>query len=50
MEEDSVFFQVARLVGPAAMGTEFFMLARGVLGTSTLDEDGRETDLFDGIG
>jgi N-acetyl-1-D-myo-inositol-2-amino-2-deoxy-alpha-D-glucopyranoside deacetylase len=48
VEEEHGFFQMAKLLGPAAMGNEFFMLVHGQLG-STRDPDGRETDLFDGV-
>jgi len=50
VEEDSVFFQLASLIGPQAMGTEWFTLVQGERGTSAVGEGGWEGDLFDGIG
>ena len=44
VEPDSEFFQMAELLGPDAMGWEFFRLVRGRPGP--LDDDGFETDLF----
>jgi N-acetyl-1-D-myo-inositol-2-amino-2-deoxy-alpha-D-glucopyranoside deacetylase len=49
VETDSVFFQMADLIGPEAMGTEWFMLVRGRRGSSSVGEGGWEDDLFDGI-
>jgi N-acetyl-1-D-myo-inositol-2-amino-2-deoxy-alpha-D-glucopyranoside deacetylase len=48
VEEEHGFFQLANLIGPEALGNEFFMLVQGSRGSS-LDADGRETDLFSGI-
>ena len=42
------FFAFAEEIGPDAMGREFFSLVKGRPGTD-LDEEGRETDLFDGV-
>ena len=42
------FFKMAALIGPDALGNEFFSLVRGTLGPD-LDADGREQDLFDGV-
>lgn len=42
------FFKMAALIGPDALGNEFFSLVRGTLGPD-LDEDGREQDLFSGV-
>ena len=50
VELDGEFFQLAEVVGPEAMGIEWYSLAKGVTGTESLDADGRETDLFDGVG
>lgn len=41
------FFRLADLVGPEAMGIEYFRLARGPLGPSGVD--GLENDLFAGL-
>lgn len=49
VEEDSVFFQMASLLGSAAMGTEWYMLVAGQRGTSSTGDGGWEDDLFDGI-
>lgn len=49
VEEDSVFFQLASLIGPQAMGTEWFMLVHGERGPSVVGEGGWEGDLFDGL-
>ncbi len=48
VELDGPFFQMAELLGPDAMGREFFILVKGVPGRH-VDEDGRETDLFAGL-
>ena len=48
VEEESVFFKMAQLIGPDAMGNEFFVLVKGSRGSASLDANGRETDLFDG--
>jgi N-acetyl-1-D-myo-inositol-2-amino-2-deoxy-alpha-D-glucopyranoside deacetylase len=42
------FFQMAALIGPDALGNEFFSLVRGELGPD-VDADGREVDLFSGV-
>jgi len=47
VEADNDFFAVAELVGPEAMGYEFFRIAKGVLGP--LGESGFEDDLFSGL-
>ena len=49
VEADSVFFQLADLIGPEAMGTEWFTLVHGVRGSSAVGEGGWEGDLFDGV-
>jgi N-acetyl-1-D-myo-inositol-2-amino-2-deoxy-alpha-D-glucopyranoside deacetylase len=49
VEQDGIFFQMASLVGPAAMGNEFFCLVHGSRGTSSVGEQGWEGDLFDGV-
>jgi N-acetyl-1-D-myo-inositol-2-amino-2-deoxy-alpha-D-glucopyranoside deacetylase len=49
VEEDSVFFQLATLIGPQAMGTEWFTLVHGDRGRSAVGEGGWEGDLFDGV-
>jgi N-acetyl-1-D-myo-inositol-2-amino-2-deoxy-alpha-D-glucopyranoside deacetylase len=49
VEVDSAFFRLSELIGPEAMGTEFFSLVKGRLGSSSRDADGIETDLFDGV-
>jgi N-acetyl-1-D-myo-inositol-2-amino-2-deoxy-alpha-D-glucopyranoside deacetylase len=45
--EESDFFRLSQLVGPDAMGTEYFSLAYGELGPS--GPDGLEDDLFAGL-
>ncbi len=47
--EDSPFFEMTELLGPGAMGYETFVLVAGELGTASTDENGWESDLFDGI-
>ena len=47
VEQEGDFFALSEIVGPEAMGTEFFRLAKGALGP--LSDDGRETDLFAGF-
>jgi N-acetyl-1-D-myo-inositol-2-amino-2-deoxy-alpha-D-glucopyranoside deacetylase len=47
VEQDGDFFTMSEVVGPEAMGIEFFRLAKGTLGPA--DETGRETDLFSNI-
>jgi N-acetyl-1-D-myo-inositol-2-amino-2-deoxy-alpha-D-glucopyranoside deacetylase len=49
VELDGPFFRMSEELGPEAMGHEFFVLVHGRKGTATLDADGRETDLFDGV-
>ncbi len=49
VEEDSVFFQLAAVLGPAAMGTEWYTLVAGQRGSSASGEGGWEDDLFDGV-
>ena len=49
VEQDSVFFQLAALIGPQAMGTEWFTLVHGERGSSAVGDGGWEGDLFDGI-
>ena len=49
VEKDSVFFQLANLIGPQAMGTEWFTLVHGERGSSAVGEGGWEGDLFDGV-
>jgi N-acetyl-1-D-myo-inositol-2-amino-2-deoxy-alpha-D-glucopyranoside deacetylase len=44
IEPDNDFFRVAELVGPDALGYEFFRLAKGTLGP--IGESGFEEDLF----
>jgi N-acetyl-1-D-myo-inositol-2-amino-2-deoxy-alpha-D-glucopyranoside deacetylase len=46
---DGGFFALADNVGIQAFGTEYFRLVNGVL-AGPLDSEGRETDLFAGIG
>ena len=46
---DGVFFMLPEEVRDAGMGEEYYTLLRGELGPDR-DEDGRETDLFTGIG
>ncbi len=46
--DDHGFFRLAELMGPQAMGNEFFTLAYGPKGPD-LDADGRERDLFSGV-
>ena len=41
------FFRLSELVGPEAMGVEYFRLARGTLGPA--GDDGLEHDLFAGL-
>ncbi|MEO8328775.1 MAG: N-acetyl-1-D-myo-inositol-2-amino-2-deoxy-alpha-D-glucopyranoside deacetylase [Candidatus Nanopelagicales bacterium] len=48
VEQDGDFFAMSEIVGPEAMGIEFFRRAKGPSGP--LDESGRETDLFAGVG
>lgn len=48
VDEEHGFFQMAKLLGPTAMGNEFFMLVKGELGPNR-DADGRERDLFSGV-
>jgi N-acetyl-1-D-myo-inositol-2-amino-2-deoxy-alpha-D-glucopyranoside deacetylase len=45
---DGPFFEMAELIGPEAFGREYFRLAKGTSGQHT-DENGWETDLFDGV-
>jgi N-acetyl-1-D-myo-inositol-2-amino-2-deoxy-alpha-D-glucopyranoside deacetylase len=45
---DDEFYEMASLLGPAAMGTEYYAQVKGPRGTH-LDADGFETDLFDGV-
>ncbi len=45
---DGPFFALSNNLGQAVLGKEFFRLARGSLGE--LDADGRESDLFAGVG
>ena len=45
---DGPFFALSNNVGSAAWGIEYFVIAKGTRGD--LDENGRETDLFSGIG
>ncbi len=45
---DGPFFEMAELVGPEAFGREYFSLAKGTAGEHR-DENGWETDLFDGV-
>ncbi|HEX5018538.1 MAG TPA: N-acetyl-1-D-myo-inositol-2-amino-2-deoxy-alpha-D-glucopyranoside deacetylase [Actinomycetes bacterium] len=45
--EENDFFRVSELVGPEAMGIEYFQLARGVPGPR--GADGLEDDLFAGL-
>jgi N-acetyl-1-D-myo-inositol-2-amino-2-deoxy-alpha-D-glucopyranoside deacetylase len=47
--EDGPFFEMAQLIGPDAMGHESFILAAGTRGTTSTDERGWESDLFDGV-
>jgi N-acetyl-1-D-myo-inositol-2-amino-2-deoxy-alpha-D-glucopyranoside deacetylase len=49
VKADGPFFEMARVLGPGALGTEFYVLARGRVGSATVDADGYESDLFDGI-
>ena len=42
------FFEMAEVIGPDAFGREYFSLAKGTPGPH-LDENGWETDLFDGL-
>jgi N-acetyl-1-D-myo-inositol-2-amino-2-deoxy-alpha-D-glucopyranoside deacetylase len=49
VDPDGPFFEMAEVMGPDAFGREFFSLAKGTRGT-TVDENGWETDLFDGLG
>ncbi|HVQ88518.1 MAG TPA: N-acetyl-1-D-myo-inositol-2-amino-2-deoxy-alpha-D-glucopyranoside deacetylase [Actinomycetes bacterium] len=48
VEQDGDFFRMSEVVGPEAMGNEFFRLVKGAPGK--LDDSGRETDLFAGLG
>ena len=43
------FFEMAEVIGPDAFGREFYSIAKGEPGPHR-DEDGWETDLFDGLG
>ena len=45
--EENDFFRLSELIGPEAMGTEYFRLVRGTLGPT--GEDGLEEDLFAGL-
>ncbi|MFZ0325496.1 MAG: N-acetyl-1-D-myo-inositol-2-amino-2-deoxy-alpha-D-glucopyranoside deacetylase [Actinomycetes bacterium] len=47
VEAESEFFTMAEMIGPDAMGVEFFRLVRGPLGHA--DPDGYEDDLFGGL-
>jgi len=47
VEQEGDFFAFSEMVGPEAMGTEFFRIVKGQLGA--LNESGRETDLFSEI-
>jgi N-acetyl-1-D-myo-inositol-2-amino-2-deoxy-alpha-D-glucopyranoside deacetylase len=51
--EENDFFRMSDLLGPEAMGIEYFRLARGRLGPRSRDgrdgRDGREDDLFAGL-
>jgi len=47
IEAESEFFTMAEMIGPDAMGVEFFRLVRGVPGP--LGPDGFEADLFAGL-
>jgi N-acetyl-1-D-myo-inositol-2-amino-2-deoxy-alpha-D-glucopyranoside deacetylase len=43
------FFEMAEVIGPDAFGREYYSIAKGVPGPHR-DENGWETDLFDGLG
>ena len=45
--EENDFFTMSRLIGPEAMGIEYFRLARGTLGAA--GPEGLEDDLFAGL-
>ena len=45
--EENDFFRMSELIGPEAMGVEYFQLARGALGP--VGPDGLEEDLFAGL-
>jgi N-acetyl-1-D-myo-inositol-2-amino-2-deoxy-alpha-D-glucopyranoside deacetylase len=45
---DDEFYEMASLLGPAALGTEHYAQVKGPRGTH-LDADGYESDLFDGV-
>lgn len=45
--EENDFFKMSELIGPEAMGIEYFRLARGTLGPA--GENGLEDDLFAGL-
>ena len=45
---DGPFFALAEVIGPEAMGNEFFSLVKGHLANARGD-DGRETDVFAGV-
>jgi len=45
--EENDFFTMSRLIGPEAMGIEYFRLARGLLGAA--GPEGLENDLFAGL-
>jgi N-acetyl-1-D-myo-inositol-2-amino-2-deoxy-alpha-D-glucopyranoside deacetylase len=49
VESDGPFFEMARTIGPGAMGSEYYILVKGTKGSKSLDAQGRETDIFDGI-
>jgi N-acetyl-1-D-myo-inositol-2-amino-2-deoxy-alpha-D-glucopyranoside deacetylase len=48
VEQDSPFFQMTEVIGPQALGSEFYSLVKGTLGAAR-NADGRETDLFGGL-
>jgi N-acetyl-1-D-myo-inositol-2-amino-2-deoxy-alpha-D-glucopyranoside deacetylase len=45
--DDAPFFQLARVLGPQALGTEHYRLVKGVVGPRAAD--GREDDLLAGL-
>lgn len=47
VEQEGDFFSLSELVGPEAMGIEYFRIAKGPLGPP--NETGRENDLFAGL-
>lgn len=47
LEQESEFFAMSELIGPDALGVEYFSLARGVRGP--VGPDGWEADLFAGL-